>query len=403
METPSPCRRRVHGARALSSIDLNHAHFFPLLHLSFVIPDARCSTLSRPHRIPSQHQQHNSQQQLQLQQGLASAAETSAAQQAMINRLASIISHGHQWLHALANRCTAQHVELPIECAEMATREHLHPWRPETGSQDANPCRLALPKTHELNRLSFDARSFLTSNLHRCTNALGLLQSASSITGVSGGVEHIPHAANHVRLAPSSTMQPPHQRQKLAHATDCTGAVAAYAQAVPIATAATTPAAASVSVEITNEHCAAATTSALPCVASEGERMAHSVLTRVDYGSNGAPAAAPHQPAISQPPVSASSSFTNDPAGASHPPPTGCEPNRAAIATSSSPDLGNVTFSPTFSPSFFLNTPELTSPRMGQQGAGEGATLAEQVEDSSFRRRKGSSLTQGFINNLPPV
>ena len=52
METPSPCRRRVHGARALSSIDLNHAHFFPLLHLSFVIPDARCSTLSRPHRIP---------------------------------------------------------------------------------------------------------------------------------------------------------------------------------------------------------------------------------------------------------------------------------------------------------------------------------------------------------------
>ena len=264
----------------------------------------------------------------------------------MINRLASIISHGHQWLHALANRCTAQHVELPIECAEMATREHLHLWRPETGSQDANPCRLALPKTHELNRLSFDARSFLTSNLHRCTNALGLLQSASSITGVSGGVEHIPHAANHVRLAPSSTMQPPHQRQKLAHATDCTGAVAAYAQAVPIATAATTPAAASVSVEITNEHCAAATTSALPCVASEGERMAHSVLTRVDYGSNGAPAAAPHQPAISQPPVSASSSFTNDPAGASHPPPTGCEPNRAAIATSSSPDLGNVTFSP---------------------------------------------------------
>jgi hypothetical protein len=51
-----------------------------------------------------------------LQQGLAAAAQSQAAQQEIVGRLVSILTQTHHCLYRLARRCASQCVELPIEC-----------------------------------------------------------------------------------------------------------------------------------------------------------------------------------------------------------------------------------------------------------------------------------------------
>ena len=60
--------------------------------------------------------QQQQQLQQQLQTGLAAAAQSQAAQQAVVCRMASFLSRTHQWLQCLSNRCAAQSLEYPIEC-----------------------------------------------------------------------------------------------------------------------------------------------------------------------------------------------------------------------------------------------------------------------------------------------
>ena len=68
--------------------------------------------------VQAQTQLAQQQQQLQqqLQSGLATAAQSQAAQQGLMQRMSALVAQTHQWLHSLASRYAVQKLELPTEC-----------------------------------------------------------------------------------------------------------------------------------------------------------------------------------------------------------------------------------------------------------------------------------------------